>query len=122
MPYLCMQARDHPSMEQYTVFSAIKLIKHNSLLVKEPKRPVVFKLHITDPLTTAQMRMLAAATPYRPLTVTAQTGSWNDALKSMNATITTIESLPKPIPLKHSKTLRWGLMKRKHGFLSHDSL
>ena len=107
-------------MDMTTKFAAIKLIKHDTLLVKELKNPVAFKLNIVDPLTTAQMGMLALASPYKPLIITAKLGSWNNQAQAMDAEVNTIESLSKPPTLKHRNVLRWGLSKRKRGFLAHD--
>ena len=107
-------------MDMTVRFAAMKLIAHDTLLVKETANPVAFKLHITDPLTAAQMGMLALASPYKPLIITVETGQWNDALQAMDAKIDTIESHPKIPPLKHRSVLRWGLVKRKRGYLYHD--
>jgi hypothetical protein len=101
-------------------FTALRLIRSDTLLVKEINLPVSFKLHITDPLTDAQMRILATASPFNPLTVGAQIGSWNDLMQGVDATITVIETPPKLAAPKHTATLRWGLTKRKRGFFSHD--
>jgi hypothetical protein len=107
-------------MHPATRVAALKLIRHDTLLVKEVDSPVAFKLYITDPLTTAQMGMLATASPFSPLIITIQTERWNDAMQALDASINTIESRPRPAPSKHRIVLRWGLTKRKRGYLSHD--
>jgi hypothetical protein len=107
-------------MESHGRFAAIRLVKSDTLLVKTPDQPVSLKLNLVDPLTNAQMRLLAQASPWNPLIIIAQLGKWNDELLAINATVTEIESPPRNIPPKHTKKLRWGLIKRKRGFISHD--
>jgi len=120
-PYmLCLKVITENQMNTQAKFAAIKLIKHDTLLVKTPDQPITIKLNITDPLTTAQMRMLATASPYSPLIINTQVGKWNDDLQAMDAKIVTIESLSKQPVSKHRNTLRWGLVKRKRGYFSHD--
>lgn len=99
---------------------ALRLGTIDSLVVKEAHTPVAFKLNITDPLTDAQLNLLSLASPWKPMTVHAVLGEWNEALKSFDASITVIEAPSKPIAPKHMKTLRWGQVKRKRGFVSHD--
>jgi transcriptional regulator len=107
-------------MEEPTKFVALKLISTNILLVKEPNQPVCLKLSITESLTDTQMRLLALATPWNPITIGAHTSEWNNALQTLDAEITAIETHGKLPVQKHHKTLRWGLVKRKRGFISHD--
>ena len=107
-------------MEEPTKFVALKLISANILLVKEPNQPVCLKLSITEPLTDTQMRLLALATPWNPITIGAHTSEWNNTLQTLDAEITAIETHGKLPVQKHHKTLRWGLVKRKRGFISHD--
>jgi hypothetical protein len=107
-------------MEEITKFTALKLIKTNILLVKELNQPVCLKLNITEPLTDTQMRLLALATPWKPITIGAQISEWNNALQALDAVIAAIETQGKIPVQKHHKTLRWGLVKRKRGFISHD--
>jgi hypothetical protein len=100
--------------------AALRLINADTLLVKQTDQPVAFKLNVTDPLSDAQMRLLALASPWNHIIVHAHMGEWSDALQAYNTTITAIETPPRDPVLKHTKTLRWGLRKRKRGFISHD--
>jgi hypothetical protein len=96
------------------------LTKLNCLLVKEQRLPVTFKLNIVEPLSEAQLNCLVQATPWNPTTIEAQIGPWNQGLASFDATITLIE-MPSKIPIQtHRKVLKWGHVKRKKGYLSHD--
>jgi hypothetical protein len=99
---------------------ALRLTTLNTLLVKEIDTPVSFKLNIVDPLTDQQTRMLSVATPWRPLKILAQLGDWNEPLQAADAVVLVIETPPKSHAPKHKATLRWGLVKRKRGYFSHD--
>jgi hypothetical protein len=100
--------------------TALRLTKLNSLLVKEQQSPVTFKMNIVEPLSEAQLNCLVQATPWNPTTIEAQIGPWNPELASFDATITLIE-MPSKIPTQtHRKVLKWGHVKRKRGYLSHD--
>jgi hypothetical protein len=99
---------------------ALRLTKLNTILVKEIDTPVSFILNITDPLTDHQTRMLSVAAPWRPLKILAHVGEWNNILQAMDAEVLVIETPPKQQAPKHKQSLRWGLVKRKRGYFSHD--
>jgi hypothetical protein len=107
-------------MESHGRFAAIRLVKADTLLVKKTDQPVSLKLNLVDPLTDAQMRLLAQASPWSPLIILVQLGQWNDRLLALDAVVTEIESPPRNLVHKHTNKLRWGLVKRKRGFFSHD--
>jgi hypothetical protein len=100
-------------MEPRSRLAAIRLLRADTLLVKTPDQPVSLKLHLVDPLTDAQMRLLAQASPWNPLIILAQLGPWDDRRMAIDAEIMEIESPPKSIAQKRAKRLRWGLTKRK---------
>ena len=103
-----------------TRLMAIRLIKIDTLMVKEPLLPIAFKINITEQLTEAQLSRLVLASPWMPMAIEVQLGDWNNTKGSFDATISSIESLPKTPAVKHKKTLRWGQVKRKRGYMSHD--
>jgi hypothetical protein len=103
-----------------TRLTALRLIGIDSLIVKEPMLPVAFKLSIIDPLSDAQLNRLVLATPWKPITVEAHVGGWNECTNSFDATIVLIENPPKPPHTEFKKTLRWGQVKQKRGFVFHD--
>ena len=100
--------------------AALRLIKIDLLLVKESLTPVAYMLKITEPLTDAQLNRLALATPWAPVMIEACVGTWNDKSAWFDASITQIETTSKIAAVKHKKTLQWGQVKRKRGFISHD--
>lgn len=100
--------------------TALKLVNMSTLLVKETHTPVVFKLNLVEPLSNAQLNLLAVATPWKPSVIEAVVTQWNDEVQAFDASITTIETPPKTQTQKQSKTLRWGQVKRKRGFAFHD--
>lgn len=103
-------------------FVALRLIKSNKLLVKEPNTPLTLKLNLVEPLTDAQFRLLSMATPSNPINITAYVGKWTTYQQAFDSYVVLIESPYKPPIHQHTKTLRWGLSKRKRGFISHDQL
>ena len=103
-----------------TRLTALKLVKLDLLMVKEPLTPVAFMLKLTEALTDAQLNLLGLATPWTPVTVEACVGTFNESTRCFNASITLIEA-PSRIPTtKHKKTLQWGQVKRKRGYISYD--
>ncbi len=99
---------------------ALKLVTIKSLLVKDLHTPAVFKLNITEPMLDAQLSLLALATPWKPTIIEAQIEEWDDETLAFKASIKTIEPPPKIQTQKQAKTLKWGQIKRKRGFISHD--
>jgi hypothetical protein len=105
---------------QHTRLTALRLERIDSLVVKEPHTPVTFKLNLVDPLSDAQLNLLTLASPWKPMMVDAILGEWNERGKSFDAVIAVIETPSKSVAPKHVKKLRWGQVKRKRGFISHD--
>ncbi len=103
-----------------TRLMAIRLIRIDTLMVKEPLLPIAYKINITEQLTEAQLNRLALVSPWMPMAIEVQLGDWNNAKGSFDATISSIESPPKTPAVKHKRTLRWGQVKRKRGYMSHD--
>ena len=100
---------------------ALRLETIDTLVVKEPHTPVTFRLNIVEPLATAQLNLLATTSPWKALTVGTEIHGWNSRLQCFDATISIIEGHPRlPAPPKHTRRLRWGQVKRKRGFVSHD--
>jgi len=99
---------------------ALKLVTVKSLLVKDPHTPAVFKLNFAEPLLDAQLSLLALATPWKPTIIEARIEEWDDEVLAFKASIETIESPPKIQLQKQARTLKWGQVKRKRGFVSHD--
>jgi hypothetical protein len=123
MPYATMDSGtplNTGPMNQTSRLVALKLIKLDTILVKEINSPVSFKLTLSEPLTDPQLHMLSPTTPWNPLKITACIGEWNDSLQAFNATVSMIEAPARKPTIKRPMTLRWGLVKRKRGFLSHD--
>ena len=99
---------------------ALRLEKLDALVVKAPHTPITFNLNIIEPLTSAQLNLLSVAAPWRTMTVETEIHGWNSDLQRFDATISVIEGHPRIQAPKHTKRLRWGQVKRKRGFISHD--
>ena len=99
---------------------ALRLEKINLLVVKEPHTPITFCLNLIEPLTNAQSNLLAIAAPWRTMAVETEIHGWNSDLRCFDATISIIEGHLRIQAPKHMKRLRWGHVKRKRGFISHD--
>jgi hypothetical protein len=100
-------------------FAVLRLVGVDTVYAKEPDSPVVVSLHLLEPLSDAQLRHLAIASPWNPVIVEACMDCvWDGS--GFGARINVIETTPK-VPLYHPKRrLREGLYKRKRGFLFHD--
>jgi hypothetical protein len=98
----------------------MRLERMHLLVVKEPHTPITFKLNIIEPLTPGQLTLLALATPWKTIAVETEIHDWNSNTRCFDATISVIEGQPKTQAPKHMKRLRWGHVKRKRGFISHD--
>ena len=111
----------HPtSMSSTTRLVALRLEALDSLVVKEPHTPVAFKLNLTDPLSDAQLHMLTLASPWKPMNIESTISGWNERLQCFDATISVIETPSKKPTPQPMKQLKWGQVKRKRGFVSHD--
>jgi hypothetical protein len=81
-------------------YATLRLARADLLIVKEPSEPCVMAFRPSEPLSDAQLRRLALATPWDPIMIQARPGRWED--NAFDAEVNGIESqikfpeAPKP--------------------------
>ena len=98
-----------------TRFAVLRLENTHTLVVKEPRSPVVILLVLANELTPDQLRHLCVAAPYEPVMVTADVSdaSWDG--KGFRAELVDVEIAPKAPRTIQSRRARDGLVKRRRG-------
>ena len=91
----------------------IKLSDLHTCFAKITDSAVLLPLHLDEPPSEQQLRLLALASPFAPVMVTARVSTaWNG--KAFPAEITSVESPPR-IQIPKKRTLRTGVWIRKRG-------
>ena len=94
--------------------SVIRLHNLHFCVAKAPRSAVILPLHFRDALSEPQLLILALATPFAPVTITARVSqNWTNG--AFPAELLTVESPTRVPGPKRQRKMREGVSVRKRG-------
>jgi hypothetical protein len=94
--------------------SVIRLHNLHFCITKASNSAVILPLHFRDALSEPQLRILALATPFAPVTITAKVSEdWADG--AFPAELVTVETPPRVSAPRRQRKIREGVTVRKRG-------